>query len=146
MMKSTFAVWHLFLGKLEGEGNLLFYFSSHSLHAEKLLNTARRRQKDNMIIERLEKNLADSLEVDKTVYLNSFAGLTLTEVFQNIKSFPRTPDLPTKMKFAGNSISGSLKITNAFDQHFASDFKQDKTLSATRFSKPHNLSRRYVFH
>ena len=29
------------------------------------------------------------------------------------------------MKFAGNSISGSLKIANAFNQHFASVFKED---------------------
>ena len=102
-----------------------YYVSSHSIHAEIVLNTARRRQKDNNIIERLEKNLADSLELDKTVYLKSFAGLTLTEVFQNIKSFRRISQLPTKMKFAGNSISGSLKIANAFNQHFASIFKED---------------------
>ena len=102
-----------------------FYFSSHSIHAESVLNTARGRQKDNTIIERIEKNLADSLELDKTVYLNSFVGLTLTEVFQNIKSFRRNPDLPTKMKFAGNSNCGSLKISNAFIQHFASVFKED---------------------
>ena len=101
-----------------------YYFSSHSIHAENVLNTAKRRQKDNTIIERIEKNLADSLELDKTVYLISFASLTLTEVFQNIKSFRRIPDLPTKMKFAGNSISGSLKIANAFNQHFASAFKE----------------------
>ena len=82
-----------------------YYFSSHSIHAENVLNTGRRRQKDNNIIERLEKNLADSLELDKIVYLNSFAGLILTEVFQNIKSFRRIAQLPIKMKFAGNSIS-----------------------------------------
>ena len=58
-----------------------YYLTSHSIQAENVLNTARRRQKHNTIIERLEKNLADSLELDKTVYLNSFAGLTLTEVF-----------------------------------------------------------------
>ena len=29
------------------------------------------------------------------------------------------------MKFAGNSISGPLKIANAFNQHFASVFKED---------------------
>ena len=46
-----------------------YYFSSHSIHAENVLNAARRRQKDNTIIERREKNLADSLELDKTVYL-----------------------------------------------------------------------------
>ena len=102
-----------------------FYFSSHSIHVENVLNKARRRQKDSTIIEKLEKNLADSLELDKTVYLNSFAVLTLTEVFQNIKSFRRIYDLPTKMKFAGNSISGSLKIANAFNQHFAYVFKED---------------------
>ena len=102
-----------------------YYFSSHSIHAENVLNTARRRQKHKNIIERLEKNLADSLELDKTVYLNSFAGLTLTEVFQNLKSFRCIPDLPTKMKFAGNSISGPLKIANAFNQHFASVFRED---------------------
>ena len=102
-----------------------YYFSSHSIHTENVLNTARQRQKDNTIIVRLEKNLADSLELDKTVFLNSFAGLTLTEVFQNIKSFCRIPDQQTKMKFAGNSISGSLKIANAFNQHLASVFKED---------------------
>ena len=82
------------------------YFLSHSFHAENVLNTARRPQKDNNIIERLEKNLADSLELDKTVYLNSFAGLILTEIFQNIKSCSRIRQLPTKLKCAGNSFSG----------------------------------------
>ena len=86
MMKSTIAVWHLFLGKLEGEGEG---------------------------------------KLDKTVYLNTFAGLNLTEVFQNIESFRRIPDQPTKMKFDANSISGSLNIANAFNQHFASVFKED---------------------
>ena len=94
-------------------------------HAENILNTAKRRQKDNNVIERLEKNLADSLELDKTVYLNSFAGLTLTEFFQIIKRFHRVPDLPKKMKFCGNSISGSLQTANAFNQHFASLFKEE---------------------
>ena len=102
-----------------------YYFLSHSFHAESVINTARRRQKDNNIIERLDKNLADSLELDKTVYMNSFSGLTLTKVFQNIKSFRRIAQLPTKMKFARNSNSGSLKIANAFNQHFASVFKDD---------------------
>ena len=102
-----------------------YYFSSHSIYAKNVLNTARRRQKDKNIIERLEKNLADSLELDKTLYLNSSAGLTLTEVFQLIKSFRRIAQLPTKMKFTGNSISGSLKIANAFNQYFASVFKDD---------------------
>ena len=59
-----------------------YYISSHTIHAENILNTDRRSQEDNNIIERLEKSLADSLELDKKAYLNSFAGLTLTEVFQ----------------------------------------------------------------
>ena len=46
------------------------HLSSQSFHAEKILNTAKRRQIYNNIIERLEKNLADSLELDKTLYLN----------------------------------------------------------------------------
>ena len=59
------------------------YFSSHYIHAGHILiKTAKRRQKYNNKIVRLEKNLADSLELDKKVYLNSFAGLTLTEVFK----------------------------------------------------------------
>ena len=102
-----------------------YYFSSHFIHAENVLNTIRRRQKDNTIIEKFEKNLANSLELDKTLYLNSFVGLFWTEVFQSIKSFRRIPDLPTKMKFAGNSIYGSLKTANAFNQVFASVFKED---------------------
>ena len=106
-----------------------YYFSSHSIHAENVLNTARRREKDNTIIERLEKNLADSLELDKTVYLNSFAGLNLTEVFQNIKSFRRIPDQPNNIKFAGNSISESLKIANAFNQHLHLFSKETRALS-----------------
>ena len=73
------------------------YFSTHSIHAESILDTAKTRPKDNNIIERLEENLADSLELDKTVYLNSVAGLTLTEAFQNIKRFHRLTDQPTKM-------------------------------------------------
>ena len=111
-----------------------YFISSHSIHAENILNTARRRKKDNNIVEGLEKNLADSLELDKTVYLNSFAGLTLTEVFQNIKSFLRISELPTKMKFVGNSISGLLKNANAFNPHFASVFKED----TSRLSVPLN--------
>ena len=90
--------------------------------------TTRRREAPcyfSNIIERLEKNLADSLELDKTLYLNSFAGLTFTEVFQNIKRFHRVPDLPTKMKFGGNSISGSLEIANTLNQYFASVFNED---------------------
>ena len=120
MMESTFAVWPLFLGKLEDKGD---YFSSHSVHAKNILNTVGRRQ-DNNIMKRLEKNLAESLELDKTVYLNSFAGLTLTGVFQNIQSFRCTPQLPTKMKFAGNSFSGLLKIASAFNQNFAFCFQR----------------------
>ena len=102
-----------------------YCFLSHSIHAKNVLNTARLRQKDNNTIERLEKSLADSLELDKTVYLNSFAGLTVTEVFQSIKSFRRIAQLPTKIKFAGKKISGLLKIANVFNQHFASVFKED---------------------
>ena len=64
-----------------------YYFSSHSFHAENVLKIARRRQKDTTKIERFDKNLADSLELDKTVYLNFFAGLTLTEVFQKLRGF-----------------------------------------------------------
>ena len=102
-----------------------YFISSQSIHEEYILNAARRRKKDNNIVKRLEKNLAYSLELDKTVYLNSFAGLTLTEVFQNIKCFLRIPQLPTKMKFVGNSIPGLFKIANAFNQHFACVFKED---------------------
>ena len=98
-----------------------YYFSSHSIHAENVLNTA----KDNKIIERLEKNLADSLELDKTINVSSYAILTLTELFQNILNFRRIPDLPIKMKFAGNSNSGSLKNANAFNQHFSSAFREN---------------------
>ena len=124
-MKSTFAVWALSLGKREGEGKLLITFCLIQFTQKNVLNTARLRQKDNNTIERLEKNLADSLELDKTVYLNFFAGLTLTEVFQSIKGFCRIAQLPTKIKFAGKSISGLLKIANIFNQHFASVFKED---------------------
>ena len=49
----------------------------------------------------------------------------MTEVFQTIRSFRRIAQLPTKMKFAGNSTSGSLKIAKAFNKHFASVFKDD---------------------
>ena len=100
------------------------YFSSHSIHAENILISAKKRQKGNNKIERLVKNLADSLELDKAVYLNYFAGLTLTEVFQNIKRFHRVPDQPTMMNFGGNSISGSLETANAFNQHLASVSKE----------------------
>ena len=101
------------------------YFLSHSFHAENIINTAERRQKDSNIIIRLEKNLADSLELDKTVNLNSFAGLTLRDVFQKIKSFHRIPVQPAIMRFGGNNISGSLKIANAFNQQFASVFTEN---------------------
>ena len=101
------------------------YFSPDSIHAENILNTAKRHQKDNKLIERLEKNIADSLKLEKTVYLNSFAGLFLTGVFQNIKRFHRVPDLPTKMNFGENRFSVSLEAANAFNQHFASVFKED---------------------
>ena len=83
--------------------------------------------KDSNTIERLEKNLADSPEIDETIYLTSFAGLTLSEVFQDIKKFRRIPDLPTKMNVSGNSLSGSLELANAFNQHFASAFKEDRS-------------------
>ena len=49
----------------------------------------------------------------------------MSEVFQNIKRFQRVPDLSTNLKFGGNIISGSLEIANAFNQHFASVFKED---------------------
>ena len=67
--------------KIRSQKEAHCYFSSHSIHAENFLNTAKRRQRDNNITERLEKNLADSLQLDKTVNLNLFAGLTLTEAF-----------------------------------------------------------------
>ena len=53
--------------------------------------------------------------------MNSFADLTLTEIFQTINSFHRIRNLPTKMNFDGNNISGSLTIANAFNQNFAND-------------------------
>ena len=42
-------------------------YLTHSFHAEGILDTAKTGQRDNNIIERLEKNLADSLELDKTL-------------------------------------------------------------------------------
>jgi hypothetical protein len=93
------------------------YMSSHSIHLENKLNTAKRRGSPELAILAISCDLGNSLEMDKILFLrDNLSDLKSSYTF--IQSLRKCSSLPRSICFGDNMVTGDYNLATAFNEMF----------------------------
>ena len=114
--------------------NLLLFYSSHTVH---LINekktTLRRLSREGSSLQaikmrELSKELSESLELDKELFINQFNLSFTRHCFKLLRSLGFSTKLPTRMFHNGATFNKEFQIATEFNNYFAFVFN-DKVIS-----------------
>ena len=101
------------------------FYSSHSVHLLNKLNTRRRRtnyHSQSVDISSLERDLQHSLELDKTVFIQSFRSYTPNDCFKFLRTVNKNPAIPQFVSWVNATAGDDLSKAQLFNNYFISVF------------------------
>ena len=114
--------------------NLPLFYSSHTVHLINQKKTTRRRlSREGSFLQAIKlrqllKELSESIELDKEMFINQFNLSSTSHCFKLLRSLSFSTHLPTTMFHNGATFNKKFEIAYEFNHYFASVFN-DKVIS-----------------
>ena len=107
--------------KTKRRQQLPYFYSSHTVHHLNKYRTASRPNNNNLRLSKLQYDIDQSFELDKTCLFESLSPNSTRDCFKYLRSFTRKL-LPIQMHWKDKKATNSLEIANLMFDYFCSLF------------------------